>query len=389
MKAEPFTIQIDQAAIDQIITRVRDYQWHEMPEIAAGGDRWAYGADMRYLQELCAYWQSDYDWRRVEARLNSFDNYIAEIDGMQVHFIYEQGSGSNPKPVLMTHGWPGSVLEFIDIIRPLAHPEEFGGDPEDGLTIICPSLPGYGFSGKPKTPIGPQETAALWDRLMREVLDIPSYIAQGGDWGSVVTGCLGLSHSAHQGGGCEAIHLNMYGLRVADAKPETQEEIDWITDAQLLMAAEGGYLHVQSTKPQSLSYAMMDSPVGTCAWIVEKFYGWSVLPEAGNIESRYSKDQLLDNVMVYLLTRSFNTSIWFYYAYVHNPPAIPTGEKVTVPTGIAAYHDPFLKFPPRRMVEVGYHVTHWQDYPEWGHFAAMESGEVFVNEIRDFVKSLS
>ncbi len=395
MNVYPFDIRIDQSQLDKIMHRVKAYDWHEMPEIAEYGDRWAYGADMAYMQELCSYWHTHYDTRRMADILNAFDNFKAPVsthDGeMNIHFIKENGSGTNPKTLLLTHGWPGSVLEFVDVIRPLAHPEEFGGNAEDGITVILPSLPGYGFSDKPKTPIGPIETARIWDTLMRENLGIADYVAQGGDWGSVITGCLGLNHSTQKGGGCAAIHLNMYGLRALAAIPESEEEKNWAARFEASMQAEGGYFHEQSTKPQTLSYAMMDSPVGACAWIVEKFHGWSRLPEKDgtrHIESCYTKDQLLDNVMLYLLTRTFNTATWFYRAFGENPAFIPPDDKVAVPTGIANFFDPFFAFPSRRMVECGYNVVHWQDYPDYGHFAALESGMVFVKEIQDFMQKL-
>lgn len=269
----PFKVDIPQSIIDGILAKVRQYEWHEMPIIDDGGDRWAYGTDMAYMKELCEYWTHHYDWRAFETKLNAFPQFKTEIDGQEIHFLHVKGSGANPQPVLLTHGWPGSVLEFYDVIEPLAHPEKFGGNAEDGLTLIVPSLPGYGFSGKPKKPVGPKFTAALWDRLMREVLGYDTYIAQGGDWGSVVTGWLGYEHGINKGGGCKAIHLNMYGVR-PPALPETEEEKKWAEGAAFMFEMEGAYLRLQMTKPQSLSYAMMDSPVGAAAWIVEKFATW-------------------------------------------------------------------------------------------------------------------
>ncbi len=386
MTITPFTIPNPSARLAQIKTRVAEYEWHEMPEIKAGDNRWAYGTDMTYLRSLCTYWLEKYDWQDTLAELNAFPHFTAAIEGHTIHFIKEEGSGKNPRALLMTHGWPGSVYEFLQVIEPLAHPERFGGDAEQGVSVICPSLPGYGFSSKPKTPIGQMATAALWDKLMRDVLGYDTYIAQGGDWGSVVTAALGLHHNSKKGGGCVAIHINMYGLRGTEA-PESAEEVAWAKHAQSMMQQEGAYFQLQSTKPQSLSYAMMDSPVGLGAWILEKFHGWSDLKN-NDIESRYTKHQLLSNIMIYLITRSFNTSTWYYRAFVEELGHIPDGQKVEVPVGVGAFQDKFLSFPPRRMIEHSYNVIHWRDHKSGGHFAALEEPAAFVEEVQSFLAKL-
>lgn len=388
----PFEIAIDQNVIDAILEKVRAYQWHEMPEIDAGVDRWAYGTDMEYMKELCAYWTSTYDWRDAEKALNAHPQFKADVDGQEIHFYHVKGSGDAPQPLLLTHGWPGSVFEFLDVIDLLAHPENHGGNAEDGLTLVIPSLPGYGFSGKPKKPLGPKRTAALWDRLMREVLGYDAYIAQGGDWGSVVTGWLGYNHATPKGGGCKAIHLNMWGLRPGGIQPETEAEQAWAAEAAMVMQAESAYLQLQATKPQSLSYAMMDSPVGIAAWIVEKFNTWSDTRSAdgtSSIENAYTKDQLLTNIMIYLVTRTFNTSTWFYRGYFEEAGAeMAPGTRVEVPTAIANFPMEFIKVPPRSMVEKGYNVTHWTDFDEGGHFAALERGRAFADDVADFARQV-
>lgn len=387
----PFKIDIPQSAIDAILAKVRAYEWHEMPEIAPGADRWAYGTDMEYMKELCAYWTSAFDWRKAEAALNRFPQFKATVDGQEIHFIHVKGSGANPETVLLTHGWPGSVFEFWDVIEPLAHPEKFGGKAEDGVNLVVPSLPGYAFSGKPKKPIGPKGTAALWDKLMREVLGYKDYIAQGGDWGAVVTGYIGLNHSQARGGGCKAIHLNMFGIRGAFA-PETPEENQWAAGAALNFELEGAYLRLQMTKPQTLSYGMMDSPVGAAAWIIEKFNTWSDRrgPDGREfIENAFTKDQLLTNVMIYLVTRTFNTATWFYRGmFEEGGTNIPAGEKVEVPTGIANFPKEFMPFPPRSMVEKSFNVARWASFEHGGHFAAMETKSVFADEVRVFVNQV-
>ncbi len=387
----PFKIDISKSVLDAIARKVTAYDWHEMPEIPEGGNRWAYGADMTYMRELCAYWTTDYDWRKWEAHLNSQPQFTTTIDGQAIHFIHVKGSGSAPEPVLMTHGWPGSVLEFYDVIEPLAHPEKFGGNAEDGVTLVIPSLPGYAFSGKPKTPIGPKGTAALWDKLMRDVLGYKTYIAQGGDWGSVVTSFLGYNHSTLKGGGAKAIHLNMFGMRPA-ALPETEEEQKWAAAAGMTFELEGAYLRLQMTKPQTLSYAMMDSPVGAAAWIVEKFHGWSDKrgPDGKeHIENAFTKDQLLTSVMIYLVTHTFNTATWFYRGMFEDGGAnMAPGTRIDIPVGIANYPKEFLVFPPRSMMDKGFNIVHWADFDHGGHFAAMETGTVFADDVRAFVKQI-
>lgn len=387
----PFKVDISKSVLDAIARKVAAYDWHEMPEIAQGGNRWAYGADMEYMRELCGYWTTDYDWRKWEAHLNSQPQFITTIDGQDIHFIHVKGSGSAPEPVLLTHGWPGSVLEFYDVIEPLAHPEKFGGNAEDGVTLVIPSLPGYAFSGKPKTPIGPKGTAALWDKLMRDVLGYKTYIAQGGDWGSVVTSFLGYNHSTLKGGGAKAIHLNMFGMRPA-AMPETEEEQKWAAAAGMTFELEGAYLRLQMTKPQTLSYAMMDSPVGAAAWIVEKFHAWSDKrgPDGTeHIENAFTKDQLLTSVMIYLVTRTFNTATWFYRGMFEDGGAnMAPGTRIDIPVGIANYPKEFLVFPPRSMMDQGFNVVHWAEFDHGGHFAAMETGKVFADDVRNFVKQV-
>jgi microsomal epoxide hydrolase len=384
----PFKIDIPRATLDAITAKVRAYEWHEMPEIPKGGDRWAYGADMTYMKELCAYWLDEFDWRRAEASLNRFPQFKAIVGDQEVHFVHVKGSGNAPETLLLTHGWPGSIFEFFDVIEPLAHPEKFGGKAEDGVNIVVPSLPGYGFSGKPKTPIGPRATAALWDRLMRDVLRYKDYIGQGGDWGSVVTGYLGYDHPLSKGGGCKAIHLNMWGVRPPVA-PETETEKTWAAAAAMVFELESAYMRLQMTKPQTLSYGMMDSPVGAAAWIIEKFNTWS--DRRGkhgrdNIENAFSKDQLLTNIMIYLVTRTFNTATWFYRGmFEEGGTNMAPGTRVEVPTGIANFPKEFITFPPRSMVEKGYNVIHWTDFERGGHFAALETGTVFADDVRAFV----
>lgn len=380
---KPFRVEIGQDAINAIARKVRSYEWHEMPAGPGLEDSWAYGANLGYMKELCRYWVENYDWFRWQDELNRFPQYTAEVDGIAIHYYRVEGSGPSPKPLILSHGWPGSVFEFLHIIDKLAHPEMHGGDASDAFTVIVPSLPGYGFSGKPAKPIGPRTIARLFDALMCDVLGLHGYIAQGGDWGSAVSGWM-----AYEGKGCRAAHLNMMGWRTPGDHPQTEEEKQHAQQAEMLFNMEGAYFREQSTKPQTLSYAMMDSPVGACAWIVEKFYGWSDI-RAG-FEEVYSKDQLLTNVMIYLVTKSFNTATWLYRGLFEDGSGepVPPGARIERPVGIARFPVDLIPFPPRSQVERNMKVVRWREFAEGGHFAALERPDDLVGDIRAFARGL-
>jgi microsomal epoxide hydrolase len=379
---ERFIIDVSDERLARIRARVRDYEWHEAPE--DGG--WAFGADLDYMKALCAYWLDGYDWRAQETALNVLPNFVAEVDGIKLHFVREKGSGSAPRPLILIHGWPGSFYEFAHVVEPLAHPERFGGDVADAFDVIVPSLPGYAFSGKPRRPIGPRAVARLMAGLMTDTLGYRRYIAQGGDWGSSIAGWLGFEHAP----ACAAIHMNMYGLRGSEVAPETEAERDWARRHAAIFGFENGYFRVQSTKPQSLSYAMMDSPVGVAAWLVEKFNAWSDT-RGDDVESRYSKDQLLTNIMLYLVTRSFNTASWLYRGLmdeIAGDSRFPRGSQIDVPVGVANFPKDFVGFPPRSQVARTYNIVHWTDMPRGGHFAAMEEPALFVDDVRAFARKV-
>jgi pimeloyl-ACP methyl ester carboxylesterase len=380
---QPFKIAVPQATLDGIAARVKAYEWHEMPRGEGLDGTWAYGANLDFMKTLCAYWVDGYDWRKWEAELNRFPQFLADVDGLSIHYTRENGSSPASRPLILSHGWPGSVFEFTHIIEKLAHPERFGGDVADAFTVIVPSLPGYGWSGKPQRPIGPRSTARYFDGLMSHVLGFNGYIAQGGDWGSAVSGWMG-----HDSANCRAVHLNMFGWRAPGVHPETQEEKDYAARAAQLFEMEGAYFREQTTKPQTLSYAMMDSPVGACAWIVEKFHGWSDTRKG--FETVYGKDQLLTNVMIYLVTRSFNTATWMYRGLMEDfsGTPVPAGTRMEKPTGIAAFPVDLIPFPPRSMVQRHMNVTHWTDFTEGGHFAALERPDDLVGDICAFARTL-
>jgi pimeloyl-ACP methyl ester carboxylesterase len=379
----PFTIQVPQGVVDAIRAKVRAFEWHEMPRGDGLEGTWAYGANLEFMKALCAYWVEKYDWRKWEAALNRVPQFKTSVGDLEIHFYKEIGSGSRPRPLILSHGWPGSVFEFLHIIEPLAHPERFGGDARDSFTVVVPSLPGYGWSGKPARPIGPRTTAQLFDRLMTEALDFQEYIAQGGDWGSAISGWMG-----YEGKGCRAVHMNMLGWVSPGVHPETDEEKKHAALALQLFEMEGAYFREQTTKPETLSYAMMDSPVGACAWIVEKFHGWSDTRKG--FETVYSMDQLLTNVMIYLVTRTFNTATWMYRGRVEEQagPPVPKGTRIEKPVGIAAFPVDLIPFPPRSQAERSLNVVHWSDFAQGGHFAALERPEDLVNDIRAFARVL-
>jgi microsomal epoxide hydrolase len=380
---KPFKIEIPQATLDTITAKVRAYEWHEMPRGPGLEGTWAYGANLDFMRALCTYWLDGYNWRKWERELNRFPQFTARVEDIDIHFYRVEGSGPAPKPLILSHGWPGSVFEFLHIIEKLAHPEKFGGDVKDAFTVVVPSLPGYGFSGKPQRPIGARTIARLFDTLMTDELKLPGYIAQGGDWGSAISGWMG-----YDGKGCRAVHLNMFGWRSPGVMPETKEEIEAAQAAAQIFDAEGAYFREHSTKPQTLSYAMMDSPVGACAWIVEKFYGWSDIRKG--FENVYTKDQLLTNVMIYLVTRSFNTATWLYRGLFEDLTGVPVPPKARVekPVAIARFPVDLIPFPPKSQVERNVNVARWTEFAEGGHFAALERPDDLVGDIRAFARAL-
>jgi microsomal epoxide hydrolase len=283
------------------------------------------------------------------------------------------------------HGWPGSIVEFLEIIKPLAHPEDFGGNTEDAFTVIAPSLPGFGFSGVPKEPIGPRKIAEILNKMMIENLNYNQYVAQGGDWGATICNWLGYDYFAN----CKAIHINCLTMRHPDG-PQSKEEINWQNKFDQDQVVQDGYRTLQATKPQTLTYSMVDSPVGIAAWIVEKMHGWSDLKD-NNIESVYSKDVLLANIMVYILTNSFNTASWIYFGRREEGGRyFPKDfKKITIPTGIAMFPKEMSEWPPNSYIERIFNVQHITKISSGGHFAALEKPRLLIEDIRKFFKEIS
>ena len=376
-----FTIDINEDQLTNIKSKIEHYPWPSIENM----EEWTYGTNKKYLKELCDYWLKKFSWKKHEQLINSFKNYKANVDGIDIHFIKEECSGENPKTLLLLHGWPGSVVEFLEIIKPLAHPEEFGGNINDAFTVIAPSLPGFGFSSAPKKPIGPRKIAEILNKMMVENLDYNQYVAQGGDWGATICNWLGYDRSDN----CKAIHINCLTMRHPDG-PKTKEEIDWQKKFDQDQIIQDGYRTLQATKPQTLTYSMVDSPVGIAAWIIEKMHGWSDLKD-NNIESVYSKDVLLANVMVYVLTNTFNTASWIYFGRREEGGRyFPKDfKKINIPTGIAMFPKEMSEWPPESYIERIFNVRHICKMSGGGHFAALEKPRLLIEDIRKFFKEIS
>jgi len=377
---KPFKVNISDQIIKDIYDKIKKYPWHEMPN--DGG--WEYGTNLDYMKEISKYWVSKFDWRKHEEKINKFPNFIAKVDDIDIHFIHEKGSGPKPMPLLINHGWPGTIVEFLHIVEKLAHPERFGGKEEDAFDVIAPSLPGFGFSARPPRPIGPRKMADIFNNLMTKKLGYKNYLAQGGDWGGAITTWLAYDHSKT----CNAIHINIFTMRHPDG-PQTKEEKDWETKFTKDQMMQDGYRTQQATKPQTLSYGMMDSPVGIAAWIIEKFYFWSDLKN-NNIESVYSKDTLLANIMVYIVTKTFNTASWIYYGRREEGGRFLPKDfhRIEIPTAAALFPAEMLEWPPRSYAERMYNIKRWTKMPKGGHFAALEQPDLLVDDIRAFARTL-
>jgi len=375
-----FNVNFTEKEISLVYQKVKDYPWDSITDL----ENWNHGTNKGYLKELCDYWITDYDWNKHETEINKFSNFTTSVDGDEIHFIKEKGSSPNSAPLLLMHGWPGSVVEFLDIIEKLAHPEKFGGDKKNSFDVIAPSLPGFGFSSKPSKPIGPRKMAEIFNKLMIENLGYKNYIAQGGDWGATIANWIGYDHSKF----CKAIHINCLTMRHPDG-PQSTEEKEWQTRFDKDQIMQDGYRTQQATKPQTLSYGMMDSPVGIAAWIIEKMHSWSDLKD-NKIESVYSKDKLLTNIMVYILTKTFDTATWIYYGRREEGGRFfpQNFKKIEIPTAAAIFPAEMSEWPPRSYVERIFNIKQWSEMPSGGHFAALEKPDLLVNDIRKFLRSL-
>jgi microsomal epoxide hydrolase len=375
----PFEVRWSEAEVAAVLDQVRHYPWPPIPDVADG---WAYGCDAGYLKRLCAHWTETYDWKAAVADLNRFPQFTARVDDIELHFVHVVGEAGGKRPLLLTHGWPGSHYEFWQAIEKLTFPSRFGGDPADAFDLIIPSLPGFGFSGKPAKPMGQRATARLFNRLMTEVLGYDRYLAQGGDWGGLVTSWLGLDHAAN----VRAIHLNMIGLRPAGG-PQGEAEIAWIQRQQAMMEVLGAYFRLQASRPQSLAWLAAGNPVGQAAWIAERFHDWSDLSEKP-FETVHPLDRLITNIMLYVMTGSFTTGAWYYRGLLEEGGvALPAGVRCETPTAFANFPgEPLYTAPPRSWADRAYNIVRWTEMPRGGHFAAMEEPDLFVDDVRAWAK---
>jgi pimeloyl-ACP methyl ester carboxylesterase len=374
----PFRVDIPQAKIDRILSRVRDTEW---PDRLDASD-WRYGANWDYMKALAQYWIEKYDWRKAEANLNRYPQFLARVGDFDIHFYHVKGRGPKPVPLILTHGWPGSVFEFLEAIGPLTDPASFRGSPDDAFDVVVPSLPGFGFSSKPNgKPAGIATTAALWNRLMTEVLGYAKYGAQGGDWGSAVTQQLGRQY----GSSVIGLHFNGLGAPPPPAGTEqSPEEQAWRRAITAFFALERAYFDEQQRKPQTVAFALADNPLGTAAWIVEKLKGWS---DAQNeLEPPFTKDQVLTNVMLYLVTNAAPTSVWFYRGALDDPPS---AGRIMVPVGVVSFPRELTQFnPPEGVLARNYNLVHYTKMPRGGHFAFWEQPELMVADVRQFFRKL-
>ena len=375
---ERFHIRVDDLVLEDLQTRLARTRFPDQID----GTGWEGGMPIDYLAELVSYWRDSYDWRTHEARLNEYEHFRTRIDGQSLHFIHARSPHPDAFPLIITHGWPGSVLEFLDLIPRLTDPEAHGGAAEDAFHVIAPSLPGYGFSEPPRT--------RGWDvrRIARAFIDLVDrlgytrYGAQGGDWGAQVTSRMAALDPER----CAGIHLNMpVGARPEDPGALTEEEQADLAQMGRFQRHESGYANEQGTKPQTVGVALNDSPAGLLAWIVEKFRAWSDCD--GHPENAFTRDQLITNVMLYWVTQTPTSSARLYWESNQSGVLNEKLPFITVPTGVARYPKEVLRWP-RSGVERQFNLTYWAEMPRGGHFAAMEQPELFADDLRKFFRTV-
>ena len=382
MAVQPYKIEIPDSVLDDLKSRLERTRWpDELP-----GTGWDYGSNLDYVKELVEYWRTKFDWHAQEKLINSFSHFKSEVDGLNIHFIHEKGKGPNPMPLVITHGWPGTFFEMYKVIPMLSDPASHGGDPADAFDVVAPSMPGYGFSdATDKRGLSVLSISDLWAKLMSENLGYQKFAAQGGDWGARVTAKLGLSH----GDKVIGIHTTSTSSPTPYQGPGTRElsEAEKAMLAQRVqwLADEGGYSHIQATKPQTLSYGLNDSPAGLAAWIVEKYRTWSDC--GGDVESRFTKDELLTTITIYWVTQSINSSTRLYFESFFQAWDLAKDEKIQVPVAIASFPRE-NSVPLREWAERSFNIQQWTDMPSGGHFAALEEPDRLVEDIRKFFRGL-
>ncbi len=380
MSVQPFRVAVAQATLDDLRERLARTRWPD--EVAGAG--WEYGTDLGYLQRLVAYWRDGFDWRAREAELNRFAHFRADLGGLGIHFIHERGAGPAPLPLILTHGWPDSFCRMVKLVPLLTDPARHGGDPADAFDVVVPSLPGFGFSDRPRERGMTQErVAALWARLMADELGYRRFAAHGSDWGTGVTERLAFNHAAALVG----IHLTDVPARQLGALPPdvlSDAERAYLDAGRRWQATEGGYAAIQGTRPQTLAAGLNDSPAGLASWIVEKFRAWSDC--GGDVERRFTKDELLTNITIYWTTETIGSSCRLYYENRANPPQ-GGGGYTPVPTGFAIFPRDLVPVP-HGSAERFFNVRRWTEMPRGGHFAAMEEPELLAADMRAFFRPL-
>lgn len=379
MAIQKFQVPYSESAFQDLRERLARTRW---PDQIPGSD-WDYGVTLEYMKEICRYWKDEFDWKRQIEKMSVFHHYRYPARGLGIHFIHERGKGPAPIPLILTHGWPGSFLEMLKIIPMLADPAGYGANPADAFHVIVPSLPGYGFSDRPTAPkVNTSRIAEIWMELTQE-LGYERLAAQGGDWGADVTTLLGLRYPGRVIG----IHLNS----IPPCKPYlasgavlSKVEQTFLTEADRWYETSGAYDHIQKTTPQTLAYGLNDSPAGLAAWILEKFRDWSDCD--GDIERRFTKDELLSNITLYWMTETIHSSCRLYYEDDRAPLHFKEGDYVKVPCGIALFAKRDGPPPPRCWVERGFNVQRWTEIPRGGHFPALEEPELLVEDIRSFFR---
>ncbi len=363
---QPFVIDVPDAVLVDLRSRLGNVRWPDQ----ADGAGWTTGTELGYLRDLVAYWHDDFDWRRVEARLNAYPQFATEIDGVRVHYVHVRGQAADAFPLVLSHGWPSTFAELLPLVPRL----------DDAYDLVIPSLPGFGFS-TPYTRPGPRRIHDLWAELMRR-LGYDTFGACGSDIGARVTSRLGWYHPDRVAG----IHLSSVDLEWPDPLPDdlAEDEREYVARSAEWQRREGGYAAIQSTRPQTLGYGLADSPVGLAAWIVEKFRAWSDC--AGDITARFDQDELLTTVMLYWVTNTINSANRHYYDRRQDPAPLrlPPGTRIEVPTGIAMFPGEAELRVPRHFAERCYRVTRWTDLPRGGHFPALEEPELLAADIRAF-----
>lgn len=382
MAAAPqrFELHVPDAALADLRERLARTRFPD----EAPGPAWAYGADVDAMRSLVGYWREGFDWRAAEAALNALPNWRARIGDHLVHYLHAPGRGPDPLPLLLSHGWPGSVFEFLEIIPMLTDPARFGGDPADAFTVVAPSLPGFGLSHTPGARFAPEAMADILAALMTDVLGYRRFGAQGGDWGAFVSARLGYAFPARLIG----VHLNFLPLRrdAGLAPDPTPEERGYLDALALFLREEAGYQAIQGTRPQTLAFGLTDSPAGLLAWIAEKFRAWSDC--GGDLERAIPRDRLLANVSFYWHTGAIASSFWPYYARAHGPWPVPEGGGVDVPVAYAAFPREILR-PPRSLAARTFRdIRRWTEMPRGGHFAALEEPARLAVDVRAFFREL-